>query len=386
MFATGLERELVLCVSECADGNMTVLTVAVLTNFVAPYRVPLFRSLRRDFSALNILVSTRMESDRHWQCQWGDLEVHVQKCLTLAKRWWHPGGFREVGYVHIPYDTYSSLRRMRPGVVISGELGARSLLALMYRMSRAGRRTKLVLWATLSERTEQNRGVLRKALRRLLLWAADGVIVNGASGARYVSCLGVARKNVFRVPQTVDVEEFMRAPLDRGPSGSLRFLYVGSLTERKGVRPFLTVLCRWAELHPEREIELWIVGEGPLKGWLGSHAMPRNLSLRLVGQVPYEALPEIYSRCGVFVFPSLADEWGLVVNEAMASGLPVLGSIYSQAVEELVEDGVSGWVIRPDQAHEVYQALERVFHLPAAQLEQMRANARKRVEKLTRIG
>jgi glycosyltransferase involved in cell wall biosynthesis len=383
MFAVGLERGLVLRVAERVEGNMTALTVAVLTNFVAPYRVPLFRCLRRDFSALKILVSTRMESDRQWQCEWGDLEVHLQKCMTLAKRWRHPSGFREAGYVHIPYDTYSSLKRMRPGVVISGELGARSLLALLYRMSRAGRRTKLVLWATLSERTEQNRGVLREALRRLLLRAADGVIVNGASGTRYVSCLGVERKNVFRVPQTVDVEQFMHAPLERGPSGNLRLLYVGSLTERKGVKPFLTVLCRWSELHPEREIELWIAGDGPLKGWLVSLNTPRNLSLRLLGQVPYATLPDIYSQCGVFVLPSLADEWGLVVNEAMASGLPVLGSIYSQAVEELVEDGVSGWLIRPDQAKEVYQALEQVFHLPAEQLDQMRANARSRVEKLT---
>ena len=57
-------------------------------------------------------------------------------------------------------------------------------------------------------------------------------------------------------------------------------------------------------------------------------------------------MAEVYAKASLFAFPTLADEWGVVVNEAMAAGLPVLGSIYSQAVEELVEDGVSGWVFR----------------------------------------
>ena len=61
----------------------------------------------------------------------------------------------------------------------------------------------------------------------------------------------------------------------------------------------------------------------------------------------HERMAEVYAKASLFAFPTLADEWGVVVNEAMAAGLPVLGSIYSQAVEELVEDGVSGWVFRP---------------------------------------
>ena len=56
-------------------------------------------------------------------------------------------------------------------------------------------------------------------------------------------------------------------------------------------------------------------------------------------------------KVGVLVFPTLADEWGLVVNEALAAGVPVLGSLYSQAVEELVRDGENGWTFRPDRMH-----------------------------------
>lgn len=366
-----------------ARGETTHHTVALLTNFLPPYRVPLFRALQGRVCALKILMSTRMEPNRHWDCETVGLDVQIQKCLTFLKTWRHPAGFREDGYVHIPYGTFFALQRLRPGVVISAELGTRSLLALLYRKGRGGRHSRLILWATLSERTEQNRGFVREGLRRLLLRAADGVIVNGASGSRYVRRLGAVQNRVFAVPYPIGIEGFMQIPLARKPADSFRLLYVGSLEERKGLRPFLTVLCRWVESHPEREIQFWMAGGGSLEEWLRSLAPPRNLSVRLLGQVPYEGLPSIYGQCGVFVFPTLADEWGLVVNEAMASGLPVLGSIYSQAVEELVEDGVNGWLVRPDRGEELYQALGRVFDTPTASLNQMRVNARKRVEGLT---
>jgi glycosyltransferase involved in cell wall biosynthesis len=79
----------------------------------------------------------------------------------------------------------------------------------------------------------------------------------------------------------------------------------------------------------------------------------------------------------------LADEWGLVVNEAMASGLPVLGSLYSQAVQELVEDGVTGWTFHPDRADEMYTAVDRALSTGEDRLEEMRVSATTRVEYLT---
>jgi glycosyltransferase involved in cell wall biosynthesis len=67
----------------------------------------------------------------------------------------------------------------------------------------------------------------------------------------------------------------------------------------------------------------------------------------------------------------------------MAAGLPVLGSIYSQAVEELVEDGVSGWVFRPDEPEEVDAVLDRVLRLGAPDLARMGTAAREAVRFLT---
>ena len=73
----------------------------------------------------------------------------------------------------------------------------------------------------------------------------------------------------------------------------------------------------------------------------------------------------------------------MVVNEAMAAGLPVLGSLYSQAVEELVRDGHNGWYFRPDSQGEMYSALDRALNTSDAKVLEMRSNARKTVEYLT---
>jgi glycosyltransferase involved in cell wall biosynthesis len=91
----------------------------------------------------------------------------------------------------------------------------------------------------------------------------------------------------------------------------------------------------------------------------------------------------VYADAGILAFPTLADEWGLVVNEAMAAGLPVLGSLYGQSVEELVTDGETGWTFRPDHVDEFDAALGRALATPAAELDRMRAVARGRAARLT---
>src|SRR5206468_11003060 len=127
--------------------------------------------------------------------------------------------------------------------------------------------------------------------------------------------------------------------------------------------------CSWAQQHSDRRVELWFIGDGPLRSDLERLAKPLNLELRFVGNVPYGDLAIWYEQAGILVFPTLADEWGLVVNEALAAGVPVLGSLYSQAVEELVREGENGWTFRPDRAEEMSTALERALSLSGSELD-----------------
>jgi glycosyltransferase involved in cell wall biosynthesis len=87
-------------------------------------------------------------------------------------------------------------------------------------------------------------------------------------------------------------------------------------------------------------------------------------------------MPARYAEAGIMVLPTFADEWGLVVNEALASGLPVLGSVYSSAVEDLVVNGSNGWLFRPDDPDDMYRAIDACLRTPESVLLEMRSKAR----------
>ncbi len=359
----------------------TASRVAFLTNFIPPYRVALYRSLAARVGQLRVLLSTPMEANRQWDVAWADLDVVVQQAWTFANVWKHPQGFREVQYVHFPYDTLFQLYRYRPDVIISGELGLRSLQALLYR--KAQPQTRLVLWVEMSEHTERQRGRLRYVLRQLLLRHADAVVAVGTSAARYVARFGGLSARVFVMLGTVDMQPLLSLPLERTPQQSYRLLYVGRLTERKGIELLFDALERFRAKCPDYPLELWLAGTGPLEQQLQQRAMLRALPIRFLGNVPYALLPQVYGQAGILVFPTLGDVWGLVVNEAMAAGLPVLGSVYSQAVTELVDDGVHGWTFRPDHPDEFDTALAQVLSTPLELLEQMRRAVRERIRPVT---
>ncbi|HUH13340.1 MAG TPA: glycosyltransferase family 4 protein [Longimicrobiales bacterium] len=351
------------------------MRVALLTNFVPPYRVPFLQALAARVDALRVLVSTPMEANRAWTPAWGDVDVVVQRTLSWRRRDPHPDGFEDVLTQHIPLDTLPRLAAFRPDVVVSGELGARTAQALLYGMATG---TPVLVWANLSERTEAGRGPARERLRRWILPRASGVVVHGASAERYVIAHGAAPRRVFRHPQSPPVGALAELPLARAEADARRLLLVGQLIERKGVLPFLGALGQVAAARPERAIALDVVGDGPQRAAVKACPTPPNLSIRLHGNIPYERLPEPYGRAGIFALPTLADEWAFVVNEALAAGLPVLGSVHSQAAVELVEDGVHGWLFDPDAPGATRAALERALDTPTDALARMRAAARER--------
>jgi len=361
-------------------GKKLAVNVILFTNFIPPYRVPLFKALEKRLGRLSIFIFTPMEPNRSWPVQWERLEVKVQRSFTFRSIWRHESGFREPFSVYVPYDTFWLLWRRRPKLVIFGDFGARGLQATVYRLLNPD--SRLIMWAMLSEHTERGRGRVREMLRRWIFQRVDAAIVKGESGARYVRRFGVREESIFLAPDTIDVASFATERTVDTPGTNHRLLYVGQLIERKGLQPVLSTLSEWAERNPDHTLELWFAGEGPLRQVLESSSLPPNLSLRFLGPVPYVELPQVYADATMLVFPTLADEWGLVVNEAMACGLPVLGSIYSQAVEELVEDGTNGWVFRPDSREATFNALDRALRTPPEVLQSMGESARDEVSKL----
>ncbi len=357
------------------------IRTALLTNMMPPYRVKLLTALRNRVGELKIFISTEMENDRPWAVDNGSLDVIRQKSITFHRTRQHPGGFPQQLHIHFPYDTLVKLWRYSPDVVISSELGLRTLQAAIYRI--LAPRSRLLIWATLSEETERGWGIARQLLRRFILKIADGVICNGPSGARYIASFGFSPDRIFVVNQPIDVELFENLPLTKGPENARRIVFSGRLIAAKAVLELQDAVARWARENPSHNIELVWVGDGLLRGQLEALEPPANFSQTFLGNQLYGALPEIYGNCGALVLPSLMDEWGLVINEAMTSGLVVLGSVYSQAAVEMIRDGVTGWMIDPLRPETIGAALDKLFSMPLEALAEMRAAARKRALTIT---
>ncbi len=336
----------------------SAMRVALLTNFIPPYRVSLFRALAQQVGELRVFVSTAMESTRAWQPEWADLDVVVQKSWTTQQRW-RDTAFEEPVEVHVPYDTLWRLARYRPDRIITGELGLRSLQALAYGKAA---RTPVVVWATLSERTEQQRGAARRMLRKFMIPRFAAAIVNGEAGARYLR--RYRNDQPLRIPYTTDMAPFLALPLTGRPR---RLLYVGALTPRKGFDLLLEACLR-------HDIELLVVGDGPLRR--------EARTVEYVGQVPYHELPGWFERAGFLVVPSRADEWGVVVNEALAAGVPVIGSSFSQAVDELIVEGENGWRFEPRDVTALAEAIARATAIDDQTLDRMRTCARETARRL----
>ena len=237
----------------------------------------------------------------------------------------------------------------------------------------------LVLWLTLSERTETNRKGIRTYLRKHLLKSASAVLGNGASCERYIRSMGF-EKEVFFVPYTIDLPQVEREyEMSQNP---LTLLFVGQLIRRKGVEEMVNALIKWNE-NAKNSIRLIVAGDGAERHQLRRLRSLSKIELDIRGSVEYDQLGELYRRTDALLFPTLGDEWGVVVNEALANGVPVIGSLHSQAVEELIIEGENGWLFRPEKEDEFARVLSSVTKVTAEKLIEMKLSCRRTLEKVT---
>lgn len=183
---------------------------------------------------------------------------------------------------------------------------------------------------------------------------AARIVVGGSFARDTLLAAGLPAERIIVNPYGVAWDE-LAAPAGAAPLGArpLRFLFVGSVTARKGV-PVLLDAWRRAALP---DAELWIAGscaERPRA------LVSRAPGVRLLGQIPRAQIPALYAQCDVFVLPSLFEGFGLVILEALAAGLPVIATPHTGAVEA-VRDPALGQLV-PVLDAEALAASLKFFH------------------------
>lgn len=191
--------------------------------------------------------------------------------------------------------------------------------------------------------------MLHRALGTWRTRVARYVALSEFSRAKYVRG-GLPADRIEVVPNFADIAAAPAA--DDGPREGL--LFVGRLSEEKGV----TVLAQAARRLPGQRFR--IVGDGPLTGELS--ALP-NVSL--LGRLPREAVYREMRRAQALVVPSVGFEtFGMVVVEAYACGLPVIGAARG-GIQELVQPGLTGLLVAPESAEALAAGIEQAVADPA---------------------
>ena len=305
----------------------------VVTNIPAPYRVPVFDLLsRRQGLDLCVLYCARTEPDRHWSLP---SPAHPHQFLggQLLRR-----GQR---FIHVNPSVWSALRRFQPEVVVTTGFNPTHLLAWGFALSH---RSSHVVMTDGTDRSESGLGQAHRLVRRMVFATSRSFVVASHGGNRLLDSYGVESSRVHRSPLIANPCVTWRQ-VEAGER-SFDLLWSGRIVPVKNLGFTLEVAAGVAA-RLGRRVRLAVLGSGPLEQAMREKArsLADRVDVNFAGHVEQAELPSWYARSRLFLFPTMWDPWGVVVNEACEAGVPVLASPHAGAAGELVIDHVNGRVL-----------------------------------------
>ncbi len=197
---------------------------------------------------------------------------------------------------------------------------------------------------------------MRARLLRTIFRATDRFLISGVLNADYYRHYGADPSRFHPVPWAIDNARFeegsrfapgereaMRARFDIGDD-DMAIVFSAKFLPRKDPMTLLRAVD--AMQHRDRTAIVFL-GNGELRGEMESFGKERNLRVRFAGFINQTDLPKHYAMADVFVLPSLDDPRATVVNEAMASGLPIVITDRCGPIGDIVQHGDNGFVFAP---------------------------------------
>ena len=228
---------------------------------------------------------------------------------------------------------------------------------------------------------------LKKLFYPLLFQLPSRFLPAGTRQARYLARFRVKQDRITVAQMTVDVNAIRRfCSKDRsatrsaararwGMSADERIvLYVGRLEVYKGVQELLSAFGR--AVKEEHDLRLAIAGDGSLRPRVEAIAAKADCHIIYLGRLSGDDVLRAYLAADLLVLPSLFEPWGLVVNEAMACGLPVIVSDHVGCADDLVRHGETGVVVGAGRVTELTSAIRQLVRDAPARIRMGQATER----------
>lgn len=355
--------------------------VALLTQQVSNYHAARYRAAEREFEDLRIYSLMNSAVFEEFLSQTLDLqnivrvfdgEASYAQAVSSGALWLR---------LHAELDSYA------PNiVVVAGWAFPESLAAITWARA-AG--VRVVLMSD-SQFHDAARSRWREVIKERVVSACDAALVSAGPHRDYVTRLGIPAEDVFFGYDAVDNDYFATgADQARAQGRAMRaahglperyLLASGRFIAKKNfprlVEGFACALTRGDLGH-----DLVILGDGPERAAIEDAARRHGMAnrVRLPGFRGYEVLPAYYGLADGFVHVALAEQWGLVINEAAAAALPLIVSRPSGAAVALVEPGVNGFLVEATDLQGISEALLTLMSLSEKDRGTMGAVSRRKV-------
>lgn len=319
-----------------------------LTNIPSPYRVDFFNELGK-YCDLTVTFEGATATDR--DAQWKADRIKHFKAVFLK-------GVRTRSDAFLCLDILPILRKKWDHIIICGYSTPTDMLAIEYLRLRKRR-----FFIEADGGMIANDSLLKYRLKRHFIGAASGWFSSGKTTTDYLTHYGAIRESCYEYPFTSlrrgDLENAMSDMSDKkAAKESLRIperrmvLSVGQFIRRKGFDVLLN-----ATAQMPKDTGIYIVGGEATQEYIALRESLELTNVHFVGFKTKEELAQYYRAADLFVLPTRSDVWGLVVNEAMSFGLPVITTDRCVAGLELIRDGENGFIVPVDDAQTLGQRM-----------------------------
>lgn len=325
------------------------MKVLFITNIPTPYRMKFFEGLGEH---IDLTVLYEAKKAKNIKFSYEDIVVSTYKEIYLSD-----------GYIHenIPNPKIITflLRNKFDLIFLTNYRYATEMLAYI-----------LVKVLKTPYCIEIDGGRIKKesklayGFNRWLLSGAIAYFSPAKSADEFFIHYGVSTTKLVRYPFTSITKDYiinqkdLQVKLNRRKDEPLTFLYVGRIIPEKGVDILINAYSEYCKTSTN-ETKLIIVGNAPDLRYLNHINRIKNKNTVIRGFVSSDNLIKVYDEADVFIFPSLYDPWGLVINEAMSRGLVILSSNTVVSSIELIEDGINGFMFKVciDSMKETFEKL-----------------------------
>lgn len=326
--------------------------VVYWNNIPAPYMVDRFNALAdRGAFEFEAWFTDREHADRSWnveEAEWRFRFRYLPSVTILGRKF------------HWPAPLFAR----RPDFLVS--LYSEPVYILGWAIAKL-RGCRTGFRVLLTHDSWVRRHPLKNLLKRFLFSRVDAIETPGMDGRKFAIACGASPDRIFIATHTVDMRNLRSKSFATSAEretfrkqlkvSGVTFIYVGRLWSGKGIDSLLAAFGR-LEKQCGQPVSLLLVGDGYDEARFRNQCAEAGISnVIFAGFQQKVDLPAYYAIADVFVFPTLGDPYGIVVDEAMACGLPIISTSAAGEIGSRVRNDVNGYIVPPSDVEGLAAAM-----------------------------